>query len=159
MSKPKVWTLPELLDRIWSMSRGKRTAVATGEMQKVPRHPPGAVIMSDPNCNPMKELYDYAPVIKRTVLGWDADFKPCTYELNKISAASAAALYERIKFKRREKGKAAPRYMHVCGYPGSDELVGHVQGLLNIGWTTHGLHVLNEQRVLQEMILYPEDAV
>lgn len=96
MSKPKVWTLPELLDRIWMLSRGKRTAVA------------GTVDASREKLRP--ELPGYGS-IKRVVTGWDEDYKPRTYELNKISAASAAALYERIKTMRvREAARQSADY-------------------------------------------------
>lgn len=88
MSKPKIWTLPELLDRIWMLSRGKRTAVATGKPVET-IFGPGLDNVS----------------VKRVVTGWDEDYKPRTYELNKISAASAAALYERIKTMRGEESK------------------------------------------------------
>jgi hypothetical protein len=85
MSKPKIWTLPELLDRIWTLSRGKRTAVAVEDRGTVTNFG-----------------QSHAKVVKRVVTGWDEDYKPRTYELNKISAASAAGLYERIKHMRAE---------------------------------------------------------
>lgn len=89
MSKQKVWSLHELLDRIWALSKGKRTAVA------------GAV--EGKHINPSLPGYG---AIKRVVTGWDEDYKPRTYELNKISAASAAALYERIKAVRTKEAAA-----------------------------------------------------
>lgn len=88
MSKPKIWTLPALLDRIWMLSRGKRTAVGGIASGKAIR----------------PELPGHG-AIKRIVTGWDEDYKPRTYELNKISAASAAALYERIKTMRTKEAK------------------------------------------------------
>lgn len=113
MSKPKIWTLPELLDRIWTLSRGKRTAVATGELRRVVNAPPGSLIPCDRNGEPTGPYVGNVmePVLKRIVTGWDEDYKPRTYELNKISAASAAALYERIRHMRAEaNGLRLPRY-------------------------------------------------
>lgn len=89
MSKPKVWTLPELLDRIWMLSRGRRTAVEVIDEKRI------AISLAAAKC------------VKRVVTGWDEDYKSRTYELNKISAASAAALYERIKT-MRAKGPETP---------------------------------------------------
>lgn len=102
MSKPKVWTLPELLDRIWMLSRGKRTAVRVAEKG-----------VSVKVASPFGGTYDeeIAPptiATKRVVTGWDEDYKPRTYDLNKISASSAAALYERIKTeKARDRNRSA----------------------------------------------------
>lgn len=83
MSKPKVWTLPALLDRIWAAVPISRKTI----------------------------VHDSGGVPHRVVTAYDEDYKDRTYHLNKIGAPVAAALYERIKAMRAADSKKDPRWL------------------------------------------------
>jgi hypothetical protein len=80
MSKPKVWTLPALLDRIWAAVPISRKTI----------------------------VHDSGGVPHRVITAFDEEYKDRTYHLNKIGAPVAAALYERIKTMRQKSSYMKP---------------------------------------------------